>query len=207
MEGLEGKGREERGGLKECRWELRVRCGAVPVRCGAGGAVSGIWHFGIRQRTRRRARGMGNEEGRASGGLLGVLAPEWHGAVQCGASSASACTATGQWAQSPAPRRAADRRRVLNGVAEGREIPGGVLFWEERRRHGGASRPPSLMRGPASESQPANRPANPACFACTHPGPPRPRFYSKNSLVRHGLVGRVHRNTNGIVILNSHVVS
>ena len=30
--------------------------------------------------------------------------------------------------------------------------------------------------------------------------------YSKNSLVRYGLVGRAHRNTNGIVILNSHVI-
>ena len=156
MEGLEGKGREEEGGLEGMPLGA---AGAVAVRCGAGGAVSGICHLASGSEREDAQGGMGNEEGRASGGLLGVLAPEWHGAVQCGAV---------HHLPVPAPRRA-NGRRVLRRAALLISAGSWMALWRGKRspegdrsgrRHGGANRMPSPMRSPASESQPANQPAS-----------------------------------------------
>jgi hypothetical protein len=94
-------------------------------------------------------------------------------AVRCGASSASACTATGQWAPSPAPCCVVDKRRVLDGVVEGREIPGGVWFGRGRfgRRDGGADRPAQCVVRPAKASQPTSQPTQLA-LPCTTLGRP-----------------------------------
>lgn len=166
----EGKEKGKGGGrgLKECRWSCR--CGAV--RCSSSVVLaSGVRHPEVIEKTHRGAACCWRACLLACLIACLLAAPAWHGAVQCGAV---------HHLPVPAPRRANGRgvlRRaallisagVLDGVVEGREIPGGVWFGGALWKASWWGRPSSPMRGPASESQPAS---NPACFAMLTLGRP-----------------------------------